>query len=145
MEKLLLFVVANTILITTKQKNMPTTSKTSLTFVSLQVRDLETSREFYANALGLELTQSPNPQAVVFASESGAVFALVARRQNLDEVKQPGLGVAIWLRVFDIQNYHDCISQRASIIRGSEETPFGKTFLVADPDGYVLTIQQMQQ
>lgn len=34
------------------------------------------------------------------------------------------------------------ISIQSKIIRELQETPFGKTFVVADPDGYLITIQQ---
>lgn len=116
---------------------------THLGFVSLQVRNLETSKQFYSEILGFKLAPAPNQHAVVFTHESGAVFAIRTPLINLDEIKNVGAGIALWFGIANLEEYFTEISSRANIIRGVENTPFGKTFLVADPDGYILTFQQI--
>lgn len=39
-----------------------------LEFASLQVRDLEASKEFYTNKLGFKLSEMKNPEACIFKS-----------------------------------------------------------------------------
>ena len=83
-------------------------------FISLQVRDLDTAAAFYEDHLGLRRAPASPPGAVVFASEP-IPFAV---REPLPETDldsgQPGLGVAVWLRVDDAQVLHDQLTKRGS-------------------------------
>jgi lactoylglutathione lyase len=111
-----------------------------LTFVSLQVKDLEASKAFYTGKLGFEIGNA-NPQACVFKYDQGeASFAIRTPLEPL-EGKDPGIGVALWFAV--TENVDELKAQ--FIANGIEsagpviETPFGKAFHVKDPDGYKLT------
>jgi catechol 2,3-dioxygenase-like lactoylglutathione lyase family enzyme len=64
-------------------------------FFSLQVRDLEASKKFYVDRLGLTVMQGP-PHAVVFDTKP-IPFAIRDPLVDLDKVPQLGWGVALWL------------------------------------------------
>jgi predicted lactoylglutathione lyase len=111
-----------------------------LTFASLQVKDLEASKNFYANKLGFEIGNA-NPQACVFEYNQGeASFAIRTPLEPL-EGKELGTGVAIWFAVKENvdelrEKYiSDGLTTAGPII----ETPFGRAFHVKDLDGYKLT------
>ena len=110
-------------------------------FISLQVRDLATAAAFYEQRLSLRRAPASPPGAVVFATEPIA-FAVRERLPdtNLDG-GQPGLGVAVWIKVDGAQALHDQLAEHGiSIVTAPFDSPFSRTFAVADPDGYVITI-----
>ncbi len=115
---------------------------TQLSFVSLQVRDLAASRMFYQEVLGFESAPTQSPVAHVFQDQGGAIFAIRTPMVNLDAVPQLGWGTALWFSVADLAQLHDKLRGQATIVQEMTDTPFGKTFVVADPDGYRLTFQQ---
>jgi predicted enzyme related to lactoylglutathione lyase len=54
---------------------------------------------------------------------------------------RPGLGVALWLHADDAQALHDSLAATGTtILSPPADTPFGRTFTFADPDGYAITI-----
>jgi predicted enzyme related to lactoylglutathione lyase len=111
-------------------------------FISLQVRDLESSAAFYETHLGLIRSQSGPPHAVVFDTKPIA-FALrdIVPGVDLDAVTQPGIGAAVWLHAPDSQSIHDAlVAVGATIVSAPIDGPFGRTFTFADPDGYHVTI-----
>jgi catechol 2,3-dioxygenase-like lactoylglutathione lyase family enzyme len=109
-------------------------------FISLQVRDLESSAAFYTEHLGLTRAEFSPPHAVVFATEPIA-FALRDPLVDLDAVKHLGWGVALWLKANDPQDLHDAMVRAGvPILVAPFEGPFGITFTFADPDGYAVTI-----
>lgn len=112
-----------------------------LEFTSLQVRDLETSKEFYTGKLGFEALETKNSDAVVFKYNKGeASFAIRKPMSNLDN-KELGNGVSIWFAVDEkIEDLQRNLTEKGVTVLGSVmETPFGRTLNVADPDGYKLT------
>ena len=69
-----------------------------LTFASLQVTNLEASKDFYTQKLGFEIDNS-NPQACVFKYNNGqASFAIRTPLEPI-EGKGLGIGVALWFSV----------------------------------------------
>ena len=111
-------------------------------FLSLQVRDLDASRAFYENYLGLARSQAGPPHAVVFDTAPIA-FALrdIVPGTDLASVAQPGIGAAISLRATDVQNIHDAlVADGHTIVATPIDGPFGRTFTFADPDGYHITL-----
>jgi lactoylglutathione lyase len=111
-----------------------------LTFASLQVTNLEASKDFYEKMLGFEIGQT-NPQACVFKYNQGeASFAIRTPLEPL-EGRELGIGVALW---FAIDKNVDEL-KKEFIVNGVTttgpiiETPFGRAFHVKDPDGYKLT------
>lgn len=111
-----------------------------LTFASLQVKNLEASKDFYEKKLGFEIG-STNPQACVFKYDQGqASFAIRTLLEPM-EGKVPGIGVAIWFAVdgqvdeLKEQFIANGVTTTGPII----DTPFGRAFHVEDLDGYKLT------
>ena len=115
---------------------------TQLGFVSLQVSDLEASRQFYTEVLGFQpMTQSP-PDACLFVTQSGALFAIRTPLVDLKATSQLGWGVSLWFSVPELAAFLERLEGKARLVRGLQATPFGNTAVIADPDGYWLTIQE---
>lgn len=111
-------------------------------FISLQVRDLDASRAFYENYLGLIRSQAGPPHAVVFETRPIA-FALrsIVPGTDLESVDQPGIGAAIWLHATDVQEIHDALARDGHpIVTAPIDGPFGRNVTFADPDGYHVTL-----
>ena len=111
-------------------------------FISLQVRDLERSAAFYQQYLGLERSDAGPPHAVVFDTKPIA-FAVrdVVAGTDLDAIAQPGQGMALWLHAPDTQDIHDALAAAGTtIVSAPVDGPFGRTFTVAVPDGYQVTL-----
>jgi predicted enzyme related to lactoylglutathione lyase len=112
-----------------------------LEFTSLQVRDLETSKEFYTNKLGFEVSEMKNPDAVIFKFNKGeASFAIRKPLESLEN-KEVGNGVSVWFAIDEkIEDLKaNLIEKEVSILGPIMNTPFGKALHVKDPDGYKLT------
>lgn len=111
-----------------------------LTFASLQVIDLEASKEFYMKKLGFEIDNT-NPQACIFKYNKGeASFAIRTPLEPL-EGKDLGLGVALWFAVAENMDTlkEQFIANGVTTAGPVIETPFGRAFHVKDIDGYKLT------
>jgi predicted enzyme related to lactoylglutathione lyase len=111
-------------------------------FISLQARDLDASRDFYEQYLGLVRSPAAPPHAVVFQTTPIA-FALRERLPGVDlaGVDQPGIGAAIWFHATDVQGIHDAlVAAGYTIVSPPIDGPFGRTFTFADPDGYQVTL-----
>jgi catechol 2,3-dioxygenase-like lactoylglutathione lyase family enzyme len=116
---------------------------TQLGFVSLQVRDLEASRQFYTEVLGFQPLPSSPPDACLFATQSGALFAIRKPLVDLPATSQLGWGVSLWFGVPNLVAFLEQLTGKAVLVRGLQATPFGNTALIADPDGYWLTLQEV--
>jgi len=107
------------------------------------VRDLERAAEFYETRLGLKRTPVAPPGAVVFDT-TPASFAVREPLPgvNLDAARpNSGIGVALWLHADDAQALHDRLAaDGVPITVAPFDSPFGRTFTFADPDGYAVTI-----
>ncbi|MGX5681019.1 VOC family protein [Schumannella luteola] len=111
-------------------------------FVSLQVSDLDASREFYEHYLGLVRSPAGPPHAVVFDTQPIA-FALrdVVPGTDLASAEHPGVGTAVWLHATGVQEIHDALAADGHPITAAPiDGPFGRTFTFADPDGYRITL-----
>ena len=112
-----------------------------LDFASLQVRDLEVSKAFYTDKLGFELSGITNPYAYVFKYSKGeASFAIRTPIGNL-EGKELGVGASLWFAIDEkIEELQSQLTEKkVSIVGTVNNTPFGKTLMVKDPDGYIIT------
>ncbi|HLG77205.1 MAG TPA: VOC family protein [Ktedonobacteraceae bacterium] len=109
-------------------------------FVALQVRNLEASRAFYTEQLGLELAPQSSPNAIVFRTEP-IPFAIREPAVDLDEVKRLGWGVALWLKCDHVDELVASLaSHGVPIVQQPFDGPFGRTFSFVDPDGYTITV-----
>ena len=114
---------------------------TQLGFVSLQVSDLAASRQFYTEVLGFAAAAQSPPDACVFTTHSGASFAIRKPLVDLRQATRLGWGVGLWFGVPDLNGFLQSLAGRAEVVRGVEPSPFGNTAIIADPDGYWLTLQ----
>ena len=111
-----------------------------LTFASLQVRNLEASKEFYQKQLGFKIANT-NPQACIFEYRQGeASFAIRTPLEPL-EGKELGEGVALWFAIeTNVNDLKEEFLMNGVTTAGPViETPFGRAFHVKDLDGYKLT------
>ena len=110
-------------------------------FISLQVRDLDTAAAFYEQRLGLSRAPASPPGAVVFASQPIPLAVRELLPTTDLDAGQPGLGIAVWVKVDGAQALHDQLAgQEVTIVTAPFDSPFGRTFAVCDPDGYVITL-----
>ena len=109
-------------------------------FVSLQVRDLDSSAAFYEQHLGF-VRQAGPPHAVVFAT-SPAAFAVRSAAPGVDLDAAPlGRGVGLWLHAPEAERIHAAlVDAGVPIASDPVQGPFGLTFTFEDPDGYLITL-----
>ncbi|MET9228906.1 VOC family protein [Lentzea sp. NPDC003310] len=111
-------------------------------FIALQVRDLDRAAAFYEDRLGLRRAPVSPPGAVVFAT-SPVPFAVrePLPGTDLDALDRPAGGVVLWLHAEDAQALHDSLDGAGvPIVTSPFDSPFGRTFTFADPDGYAVTV-----
>lgn len=111
-----------------------------LTFTSLQVKNLEASKDFYEKKLGFEIGET-NPQACIFKYKEGdASFAIRTPLEPI-EGRELGIGMALWFNVNEnVDELREKFTANGITTCGPVmETPFGSAFHVKDLDGYKLT------
>ena len=118
------------------------TNPTQLSFVSLQVSDLEASHKFYTEILGFQLAPKSPPDAFVFEQKNGATFAIRKPLVELSQANKLGWGISIWFEISDLDHFLSTHKEALSIVRDAQQTPFGRTIIIADPDGYGITLQE---
>jgi predicted enzyme related to lactoylglutathione lyase len=122
---------------------MTSTAVTGPSFISLQVRDLDSAAAFYESKLGLTRAPQSPPGAIVFTT-SPIAFAVREPLPGTDlDSGQPGLGVALWLAAENASDlYARLDGDGVPIIAEPFEGPFGLTFVFRDPDGYAVTVHE---
>ena len=120
------------------------TTKTNLDFVSVQVRNLEESEKFYTEILGFtKADHQPNSHAVVFGDYKGAIFAVRTRIGEEADWQAPGIGLAVWFAVEEMQPLYERVRKSGvKIIQEPTPSPFGTTIIIQDPDGYLITFHE---
>lgn len=115
-----------------------------LEFASLQVRNLEASKEFYTNKLGFELSETGNPDACIFKYKKGEASFAIRKPIGSIDGKELGVGASLWFAIDEkIENPQTQLTEKEVVLLGPiNETPFGKTLMAKDPDGYVITFLQ---
>ncbi len=112
-------------------------------FISLQVRNLAASRTFYTELLGFTIDPRFNAPDFVLFDTNSIPFALSQARVNLDEVPQPGLGVTLWIDCDHVNELHAKVEAAGvTILQQPYDSPFGRAFVFADPDGYRITVNE---
>jgi predicted enzyme related to lactoylglutathione lyase len=112
-------------------------------FVSLQVRNLSASRAFYTEMLGFTIdSRFDTPDFVLFDTNS-IPFGLSEARVNMDEAPHPGRGVTLWIHCDRVDElYAEFEADGATVITPPYDSPFGRAFVFADPDGYRITANE---
>lgn len=107
-------------------------------FIALQVSDLEASRIFWSEKVGLRPAAQAPPGAVVFDTRP-IPFAITSPKVDLTAVARLGWGVSLWLHTSDADAL--CASLREQgvpILAEPTRGSFGRQFTFADPDGYAI-------
>ncbi len=109
-------------------------------FLALQVRDLEASRAFYVEKLGLMPLPRNPPGAIVFSTRP-IPFAIRTPMVDLDATSRLGWGVSLWIAVTDADGVHDqLVKTGVPVVLAPADGPFGRFFAFRDPDGYTITV-----
>jgi predicted enzyme related to lactoylglutathione lyase len=108
-------------------------------FIALQVRDLAASRKFYLEIFGFEAAPQGPAHAAVFRTQPIAL-ALREPLRPLPETGPLGVGMVLWIACDDADALHELVVERGGkILAPPAESPFGRFFVAADPDGYAIT------
>jgi predicted enzyme related to lactoylglutathione lyase len=110
-------------------------------FISIAVSDVERSAEFYERYLGaVRDTFDFGPTAVSFVG--WPTFAINASRPPSPETTT----IQLWWRASDAQALFEIVAaDGVPIIAEPFDGPFGRTFSMADPDGYRITVYERDQ
>ena len=109
-------------------------------FITLQVQDLLKSLWFYGEVLGLKASPEVRPNAVAFATKPIG-FAIRESKLDMAEGFRPGYGVILWFRTKDATSLCAHLKElKIQIVQDLADGPFGKMFIVRDPDGYEITV-----
>jgi len=115
-----------------------------LDFASLQVRDLEVSKEFYTTKLGFEISEATNPAACVFKYKEGEASFAIRKPIGDLEGKELGVGASLWFaidgKIEDLQA--ELLEKNVQLLGTIQNTPFGQIIIAKDPDGYNITFLQ---
>src|ERR1700683_353906 len=113
-------------------------------FIALQVRDLEVSKAFYVERMGLTPVPQSPPGAVVFNTEP-VPFGIRTPLVDLDATSLLGWGVSLWIAATDADALHAQLREAAvPIVLPLATGPFGRFFAFRDPDGYTITVSTAQ-
>jgi catechol 2,3-dioxygenase-like lactoylglutathione lyase family enzyme len=104
--------------------------------LNLPVRDLDRSRRWWVESLGLKVEfEVPNTRTVALNDEAG--FAIFLQ-------EKPGAqsnGIALWLQVDDVDATHAAWSARGvKFTHGPQKNFWGYGAELADPDGYLIRL-----
>ncbi len=112
-------------------------------FISLQVRNFSASRAFYTEVLGFAVDPRFDTADFALLDTHSIPFAISQAKVNLDNIPQPGLGVALWIDCDHVNELHSKLEAAGTtIITPPFDGPFGRTFIFADPDGYRITANE---
>ncbi|KPV53648.1 hypothetical protein SE17_08410 [Kouleothrix aurantiaca] len=112
-------------------------------FISVQVRDLATSRAFYIDLLGFTEDAHFRAPGFVLFDTTTIPFGISEARMNMDELTQPSGGVTLWIDCDDVDGLHaTLVAAGATVLQPPYNSPFGRAVVFADPDGYRITANQ---
>ena len=113
--------------------------------IAITVKDVARSADFYERHLGA--VRDPydfGPLGVGFLG--WPVFAVFPQRPGTPAPSPETSGIALWWRASDAQALYDRLrSADVRILHEPYDGPFGRTFVLADPDGYRITIYEKDQ
>lgn len=114
-------------------------------FIGITVSDSRRSADFYEKYLGAQLDPFDfGPSAA--ATYSWPAIGLSESRPGAPGPSPDTTTIALWWRASDAQALYDRImNDGVRVIREPFDGPFGRTFVMADPDGYRITIYEKDQ
>lgn len=115
-------------------------------FISIAVTDVERSARFYEEHLGaIRDTFDFGPQAVAFVGWPTLGLS-AARRPGQPGPSPETTTIQLWWRASDAQAlYEKVAASGVRILTEPFDGPFGRTFSMADPDGYRVTVYEKDQ
>lgn len=118
--------------------------KAKLNNINLVVQDVERSRQFYIEVLGLEDTARSEPPHYAVLEAGGCTLSL-QQASGLGEAPEPG-NIELSFEVEDLKTTLQKL--RAAKAQGLSEPktePFGSMFDARDPDDYRLNFYQLSR
>jgi predicted enzyme related to lactoylglutathione lyase len=115
-------------------------------FISIAVTDAKKSAAFYEDYLGgVRDSFDFGPDSAVFVG--WPTYALSsARRPGAPGPSPDTTSIQVWWRASDAQAlYERAAAGGVRILREPFDGPFGRTFTMADPDGYPVTVYERDQ
>jgi predicted enzyme related to lactoylglutathione lyase len=115
-------------------------------FISIAVSDVQKSAAFYQDYLGgVRDSFDFGPDSAVFVG--WPTYALSsARRPGAPGPSPDTTSIQVWWRASDAQAlYERAAAGGVRILREPFDGPFGRTFTMADPDGYPVTVYERDQ
>jgi predicted enzyme related to lactoylglutathione lyase len=114
-------------------------------FISIAVSDVARSAAFYERFLGgVRDTFDYGPGSAVFVG--WPTYALAGPRPDQAAPSAETTTIAVWWRASDAQALHDeAQAAGVPILVEPFDGPFGRTFTMADPDGYRVTVYERDQ
>ena len=115
-------------------------------FISIAVTDVARSAEFYERYLGgIRDTFDFGPDSAVFVGWPTVALS-AARRPGQPGPSPETTSIQLWWRASDAQALHDlAVEGGVRILAEPFDGPFGRTFSMADPDGYRITVYERDQ
>ena len=114
-------------------------------FIALQVHDLEASKTFYLEQIGLTASPHMPPGAVIFNTKP-IPFAIRTPMVDLEATSKLGWGVSLWIAATDADALHaELVEKGVPILLSPADGPFGRFFSFRDPDGYAITVHTEKQ
>ena len=126
---------------------MPDTAITpSPGFISISVSDAARSAAFYEQHLGaVRDTFDFGPDAVAFVGWPTFAVSSV-RRPGAPAASPETSPIQLWWRASDAQALYERVAAAGvRILAEPFDGPFGRTFAIADPDGYRVTVYEKDQ
>ncbi|MFI5042268.1 MAG: VOC family protein [Acidimicrobiales bacterium] len=115
-------------------------------FISIAVTDVDTSAAFYETYLGAVRDSFDwGPESAVFVGWPTVALS------GLRRPGQPGpspetTSIQVWWRASDAQALYERVAADGiRILAEPFDGPFGRTFAMADPDGYRITVYERDQ
>jgi predicted enzyme related to lactoylglutathione lyase len=113
-------------------------------FIAITVSDVARSAAFYETHLGAvrdTFDFGPTP-AVAFVGPP-IPFTVTAPRPGQPGPAPDASSIALWWKASDAQAVYERVKEaHVPIVREPFDGPFGRTFILADPDGYKITVYE---
>lgn len=110
--------------------------------VILLVSDMQRSIDFYQKTLELPIKNRSQEWVEFF--KDGTTIALHPMKKHLQKQAQSKVGVLVGFMVEDMEKtYKKLKAKNIKFIKEPKNEAFGKHAIVADPDGYMISIAQL--
>jgi predicted enzyme related to lactoylglutathione lyase len=114
-------------------------------FISITVSDIERAASFYERYLDAQRDPYDfGPTAIAFLG--WPAFSVSSARPGQPGPNPDQTSIALWWRAADAQQLYERARQDGvTILRDPFDGPFGRQFVMADPDGYRVTVYEKDQ